>query len=65
MKEKIKPLDILTKKSFDNAFILDMAMGGSTNTVLHLLALANEAGIKYDLKDLNELSQNKANVIKI
>jgi dihydroxy-acid dehydratase len=65
MKNKIRPLDILNKESIDNAFILDMAMGGSTNTVLHLLALAHEAGIGYDLNDLNKLSKTTANVIKI
>lgn len=65
MKKNIRPLDILSKKSFDNAFILDMAMGGSTNTVLHLLALAHEAGIKYNLDDLNKLSKTTANVVKV
>ncbi len=65
MKNKIKPLDILNKKSLDNAFILDLAMGGSTNTVLHLLALAHEAGIEYDLENLNRLSKTTANVVKV
>ncbi len=65
MENKIKPLDILNKQSIDNAFILDMAMGGSTNTVLHLLALAHEAGIGYNLNDLNILSKTTANVVKI
>ena len=48
IEKDIKPLDIISEKSIDNAFILDMAMGGSTNTVLHTLALASEAGIEYD-----------------
>ena len=65
LKKKIRPLDILKKHSIDNAFILDMAMGGSTNTVLHVLALAHEAGIKYDLKRINQLSKITPNVIKI
>ncbi len=65
MKKKIRPLDILKRHSIDNAFILDMAMGGSTNTVLHILALAHEAGISYDLKRLNELAKTTANVAKI
>ena len=65
MKNRILPLDILTRESIDNAFILDMAMGGSTNTVLHVLALAQEAGIKYDIRQLNELARTTANVIKI
>jgi len=63
--KKVRPLDILTKQAIDNAFILDMAMGGSTNTVLHVLALAHEAGIKYGLKRLNELAKTTANVCKI
>ena len=52
----IRPLDIVTPKAIDNAFICDMAMGGSTNTLLHTLALASEAGIAYDLKRVNRLS---------
>ncbi|MCP4648519.1 MAG: dihydroxy-acid dehydratase [PVC group bacterium] len=65
LKKDVRPLDILTKDSIDNAFILDMAMGGSTNTVLHILALAHEAGIKYNLKRLNQLAKTTANVVKI
>ena len=65
MKSKTRPMDILKKHSLDNAFILDMAMGGSTNTVLHLLALAHEAGIPYELDRLNELSRLTPNVIKV
>lgn len=63
--KKIRPCDIVTQKSLDNAFILDLAMGGSTNTVLHTLALAHEAGVKYDLKRLNELSAITPNVCKV
>ena len=65
LKNNIRPLDILTKDSIDNAFICDMAMGGSTNTVLHVLALANEADIKYDLNCINRLSKSTANVTKV
>ncbi|MFA6378498.1 MAG: dihydroxy-acid dehydratase [Candidatus Omnitrophota bacterium] len=65
LKKDIRPLDILKKHSIDNAFILDMAMGGSTNTVLHVLALAHEAGISYDLKRIEALSKVTPNVIKI
>ena len=53
----MSPSDIVTKDSIDNAFILDLAMGGSTNTVLHTLALAQEAGINYPVKRINELSE--------
>jgi len=63
--KRILPLDIVTRRSLDNAFILDMAMGGSTNTVLHTLALAHSAGIPYDLDRLNELSQLTPNVCKV
>lgn len=65
LRKDIRPLDILKKHSIDNAFILDMAMGGSTNTVLHILALAKEAGIPYNLKRIAELSKITPNVIKI
>ncbi|MCK4999255.1 MAG: dihydroxy-acid dehydratase [Anaerohalosphaera sp.] len=64
-RENIKPLDIVTKKSIDNAFILDMAMGGSTNTVLHTLAIANEAGIEYGLDRINEISAKCPNICKV
>jgi dihydroxy-acid dehydratase len=65
IKTKTRPRDIVTKEAIDNAFILDLAMGGSTNTVLHTLALANEADIKYDLKRINELSDQTPNVCKV
>lgn len=63
--ENIKPCDIVTEKSLDNAFILDLAMGGSTNTILHTLALAHEAGVKYPLERLNELAKITPNVCKV
>jgi dihydroxy-acid dehydratase len=65
IKNKIKPLDIVNQDSFDNAFILDMAMGGSTNTVLHTLALASESGIKYSLSKIQFLSERTPNVCKV
>lgn len=55
-KENLKPSDILTRETLLNAFALDMAMGGSTNTILHTLAVASEAGLKFDLNELNKLS---------
>lgn len=61
----LKPLDIVTKKSIDNAFALDMAMGGSTNTVLHTLAVANEAGIDYSLERINDISAKCPNICKV
>lgn len=65
IKNKVRPLDIVTKNSIDNAFILDLAMGGSTNTVLHTLALAYEAGIKYPLKQIKYLSDKTPNICKV
>ncbi len=65
IEEGIRPLDILNVASIDNAFICDMAMGGSTNTVLHTLALASEAGIRYNLKKLNSLSKKTPCICKV
>lgn len=59
------PREIITAESIDNAMVLDMAMGGSTNTVLHTLAIANEAGIAYDMERINRLSQKTPNVCKV
>ena len=52
----LRPSDILTREAFRNAFVVDMALGGSTNSVLHLLALAHEAGVEIPLEELNEYS---------
>ncbi|WP_340391723.1 dihydroxy-acid dehydratase [Macrococcoides caseolyticum] len=65
VKRDIKPKDIVTKEAIDDAFALDMAMGGSTNTVLHTLALANEAGIDYDLERINEIAEKTPYLSKI
>ncbi len=65
VEKDIKPLDIINVKSFDNAYVLDMAMGGSTNTILHGLAIANEAGVKYDLERINALSAKCPNICKV
>ncbi|MEI6222821.1 MAG: dihydroxy-acid dehydratase [bacterium] len=65
LKNNIRPSDIVTQGSIDNAFILDLAMGGSTNTVLHTLALAHEAGINYPLERINKLSDVTPNVCKV
>ena len=59
------PREIITHDSVDNAFVLDMAMGGSTNTVLHTLAVANEAGVDYDLARINQLSRITPNICKV
>jgi len=61
----IKPRDIVTEKAIDNAFALDMALGGSTNTVLHTLAIANEAGIDYSLERINEVASRVPHLAKL
>lgn len=61
----IKPRDIVTKDAIDNAFALDMAMGGSTNTVLHTLAIAHEAGIEYPIERINEVAERVPHLAKI
>jgi dihydroxy-acid dehydratase len=61
----IRPLDMINQTSIDNAFICDMAMGGSTNTILHTLALAHEAGVRYDLKRIGMLSRKTACICKV
>ena len=61
----VKPRDIITKKAIQNAFALDMAMGGSTNTVLHTLAIANEAGIDFHLDELNGISKKTPYLCKV
>ena len=55
--DSILPKSIATFESFENAMTLDIAMGGSTNTVLHILAIANEAGINFTMKDIDRLSR--------
>ncbi|MCX7669153.1 MAG: dihydroxy-acid dehydratase [Anaerolineae bacterium] len=61
----LRPRDIVTAQAIDNAFALDMAMGGSTNTVLHTLALAHEAGVDYPLARLNEVAARVPNICKV
>jgi len=61
----LKPRDIVNRESVDNAFCLDMAMGGSTNTVLHTLAIAHEAGVAYTLDRINQLSDRVPYLCKV
>ncbi len=58
VKKNILPKDIITVKSLENAIAVDMALGGSSNTVLHLTAIAHEAGIELDLKKFDKISKN-------
>ena len=62
VKKDIKPRDIATLKAFENAIAVDMALGCSTNTVLHIPAIAHEAGIKLDLDLFNAISRKTANI---
>lgn len=62
---QILPRDVASMDAFDDAFALDVAMGGSTNTVLHALAIANEAGIHYPLERINQISRAVPNLCKI
>lgn len=57
VKKNIKPRDIINKESLKNAIVVDMALGGSSNTVLHLMAIANEAAIKLELKTFDDISK--------
>lgn len=65
VKKDIKVRDILTLEAFKNAVALDMAIGGSSNTVLHLLAIANEAGVELRLEDFDEISRKVPNITKL
>ncbi len=65
VKEDIKPLDIITKDSIRNAIIADLALGGSTNSILHLLAIANSADVDITLDDFSELSNKIPQIIKL
>jgi dihydroxy-acid dehydratase len=65
VKADLKPRDLVTLEAIDNAFALDMAMGGSTNTVLHTLAIAREAGLDYPLARINEISARTPCLCKV
>lgn len=62
VEKNIKPRDIMTKEAFENALTTDMALGCSTNTMLHLPAIANECGVSIDLHHVNEISENTPNL---
>ena len=65
IKNDIKPSDIITKESMTNAIITDLALGGSTNTFLHLLAIANAGGIDITIDDFDRLSREIHQIVKI
>ncbi len=63
--DSVLPRSIATREAFMNAMSLDIAMGGSTNTVLHLIAIAHEAGVDFTMKDIDELSRRIPNICKV
>lgn len=65
VEKDIRPRDILTEKAFKNALTVDMALGCSTNTVLHLTAIANEAEVEMNLQKINEISKRTPNLCKL
>ena len=65
VKRGLKPREIMTKDAFDDIYATDMAMGGSTNTVLHGLAIAHEAGIEYTEQDINQIAERTPHIAKI
>jgi dihydroxy-acid dehydratase len=65
VRKQIRPRDIVTAEALDDAFALDMAMGGSTNTVLHALAIANEGEINYPLERINSVADRVPHLVKV
>ncbi|MFA6866020.1 MAG: dihydroxy-acid dehydratase [Clostridia bacterium] len=65
LKQNIRPSDILTEKAFENAITVDMALGCSTNSILHIPAIASEVGIKIDLDVVNQISERTPNLCKL
>jgi dihydroxy-acid dehydratase len=63
--ERFNLRNILNEKAVHNAFAVDMAMGGSSNTVLHMLAIADEAGVPFDIADINRISRRVSHIAKI
>ena len=65
LEKNVRPLDVLTEKAFMNALAVDMALGCSTNSVLHLMAVAHEAKVKLNLDIINEVSKRTPNLCKL
>ncbi|MCG8432093.1 MAG: dihydroxy-acid dehydratase [Candidatus Omnitrophica bacterium] len=65
VRRNIRPRDIITRKSLENAIVVDMALGGSSNTVLHLMAIAHEVGIKLDLDTFDKISKKTPHIANI
>ncbi len=65
LRSNVTVSDILTEEAFYNALVVDMAIGASTNTVLHVPAIAKEAGYDFDLEKINEISENTPNLLRL
>jgi len=65
VEKDIKPCDIMTPASLRNTFVIDMAMGGSTNSVLHFMAIAQEAGIDFSIGELNDIRLSTPQLVKL
>ncbi len=65
LRRDIRPHDVFTRDAFINAYTVDMAMGGSTNSVLHLTAIAHEAGLDFDLHEIDAISQRTPHLCKL
>ncbi len=65
VRDDVKPSDILTRNAFENALALDMAMGGSSNTILHTIAVAREAGVDLTMADFNAISARVPHLCKV
>ncbi|MFA5316192.1 MAG: dihydroxy-acid dehydratase [Dehalococcoidales bacterium] len=65
LEANIRPRDIVTRGALHNAFTVDLALGGSTNSVLHLMAVAKEAGVDFPLSEINEISERTPNLCRL
>lgn len=65
VRDNVRPSDLLTRQAFENALALDMAMGGSSNTILHALAIAREAGVSLTMQDFNDMAARVPHICKV
>ncbi len=65
LRSKLKFKNVLNEKAVHNAFVVDMAMGGSSNTILHMLAIAKEAGVDFHISQINEIAKQVSHIAKI
>jgi dihydroxy-acid dehydratase len=65
VRNNVRPSDLLTREAFENALALDMAMGGSSNTILHTIAVAHEAGVPLTMRDFNAIAERVPHICKV